>query len=612
MEKGFNLADQLEIDAVQEGKPEEKKRQESKTGKLIKMAMAEAELFHDHDQKPYVTIKKDGHRETYRLRSRSFRSWLSGRYWSEYGNGVGAQILQDAISTLEGHAVHAGSCHAVHVRLAETNGAIYLDLGHESHDVVEIIASGWRIVSNQCAVKFIRPPGSAPLPYPRAGGSLDKLKRYINLSSPHDWVLLVGYSLMCFNPSGPYPILVLTGEQGSAKSSGQRVIKSLTDPSTAPLRSLPKEIRDLAISSLNCFVLAFDNLSEIPGTISDALCRLATGGGFATRTLFENDEETIIDTKRPVMLNGISNFIRRHDLADRSLLINLDAIPETERATESDFWGDFEDDAPEILGALLDATSCALRNYKQIKLDRVPRMADFAIWVTAAEEALGWDYGTFLAAYAQNRRDVAAQTLDADLVGTAISSYMEGRDDWEGTASELLKILTDLVDEKIEKTREWPRTPNSLSGKLRRSATSLRADGIDVVFGKKGHIRQRLITLEKRGEEIVRTVRSDEKYAENLDMNEENMQTMSDAKIVRRSSAPYKDRPQADDVADDAQKRPSAGTMSDSSIKTKHSAHADDTDDANDEIPLYSKNGEAVIDLANGRGRKEVRGDLHQ
>ena len=226
---------------------DEKKKRESKTDKLIKMALGDFELFHDKDLKAYATIQRDKHRETFPLRSKAFRTCLSGRFWAQYGEGIGGQILQDALGTLEGHAIHGGPCRPVYVRLAVHNDTIYLDLGSDSFEVVEITSSGWRVLGNQSVVKFRRPSGMGVLPYPTTGGSIESLRKYINLFTSEDWPILVGYILMCFNPWGPYPILSFTGEQGSAKSTGEKVIKAITDPSTAPLRSLPKETRDLAI-----------------------------------------------------------------------------------------------------------------------------------------------------------------------------------------------------------------------------------------------------------------------------------------------------------------------------------------------------------------------------
>ena len=256
---------------------------------------------------------------------------------------------------------------------------------------------------------------------------------------------------------------------------------------------------------MNQHVLAYDNLSDIPSHMSDALCRQATGSGFATRTLYSDDEETIIDTKRPIMLNGIDNVIRRHDLADRSIIINLAVIPDEKRIPEADFWRDFGDDASEILGAILDAVSCSLRNHKIVKLPEAPRLADFAVWVAAAEPALKWEKGTFLKAYSINRREVTALTLDADQVGTAVKTFMERRsfEIWEGTASELLDALDGQADDRTKKGKYWPRSANALSGKVKRSATALRTEGIEVTIGHDSQAKRRFIRLEQVAEKIV-------------------------------------------------------------------------------------------------------------
>ncbi len=535
---------------------DKKKKQQvpTKTERLIDLALKEVELFHDEDLKAYATTRRDGHRETYLIRSRGFRTWLSGLLWKESREGCGVQIMQDALGTLEGYAIHEGSCHAVHVRLAEHSGRLYLDLGSDRFDVVEIDPDGWRVLENQNIVKFRRPSGMAALPYPQNGGNIEVLKRYVNLSNPEDWPLIVGFIVGCFHPAGPYPILDVTGEQGSAKSTLLRLIKAIIDPCTATLRSAPKELRDLAISANNTWVLAFDNLSDIPGWLSDGLCRLATGGGFATRTLYSDDEETIFDTKRPVMLNGIDNVIRRHDLADRAMIVNLAVIQEERRIPEKEFWDDFKDDAPEILGVLLDAVSLALRNVDSVKLDSYPRMADFVTWVTAAEPAFGWKPGTFLKAYRQNIREVRSLTLDADLVGSAVKTFIESRsyETWDGTSSELLDALDGEADDRTKKGRGWPQSANSLSGKLKRSATALRTEGIEVTIGRVN--KRRTIRLEHVGKKIDTIVTDSKITAQTDDITNLSKVTMFDGKIVTGSSSTGKDRHQfgmSDDGRDD-------------------------------------------------------------
>ena len=143
------------------------------------------------------------------------------------------------------------------------------------------------------------------------------------------------------------------------------------------------------VGANNSWVIGLDNLSYISPTLSDALCRLATGGGFATRALYTDDDERIFNIKRPMILNGIEEVATRNDLLDRSVILYLPEIPQASRRSESELWAEFRREHPRILGALLDAVAGALRNRDAVQLEGLPRMADFAVWATAGEEALG-------------------------------------------------------------------------------------------------------------------------------------------------------------------------------------------------------------------------------
>ena len=124
------------------------------------------------------------------------------------------------------------------------------------------------------------------LPYPERGGNINELRPFVNVATVQDFHLMVAYQLAAMRPMGPYPIMVLTGEQGSAKSTAARVNRSLVDPNTSPLRSAPREERDLMISAINSWMLVFDNLSGIPPWLSESFCRLSTGGGISNRELY--------------------------------------------------------------------------------------------------------------------------------------------------------------------------------------------------------------------------------------------------------------------------------------------------------------------------------------
>jgi hypothetical protein len=333
-----------------------------------------------------------------------------------------------------------------------------------------------------------------PLPAPLSGGSVETLRAFLNVSRDDDFVLIVAWALAALRNKGPYPVIVLSGEQGSAKSTFSAILRALLDPNSAPLRALPREDRDLFIAATNGYVLTFDNVSGLPAWISDTICRLATGGGFAVRQLYTDQDEVLFDATRPVVLNGIEDIVTRPDLADRAIFLTLDPIPEERRRPEKALWAAFDKVRPQILGALLDAVSLGLRRLPNTRLEKLPRMADFALWATACESDL-WPEGTFWNAYAGNRDQAVDSVIEADPVGSAIRSMMASRTEWTGTASDLLDALSKEVGERIAKAKIWPATPRALSGRIRRTTTFLRKVGIDISFEKEGRARTRTIHI---------------------------------------------------------------------------------------------------------------------
>ena len=283
---------------------------------------------------------------------------------------------------------------------------------------------------------------------------------------------------------------MLSGEQGSAKSTFSAILRALLDPNTAPLRALPREDRDLFIAASNGHVLAFDNVSNLSPWTSDTLCRLATGGGFAVRQLFTDQDEVLFEATRPVILNGIEDIVTRPDLADRAVFLTLEPILEERRRPEAELWEEFNADRPRILGVLLDAVGML----PQTRLERPPRMADFALWATACETAL-WPAGTFWSAYCGNHDEAVEGVIDADPVASAVRGLMTMRTVWTGTASDLLGALAQVVGERIAKSNAWPDNARALSGRLRRAATFLRKIGIMIEYTKEGRARTRTIRI---------------------------------------------------------------------------------------------------------------------
>jgi hypothetical protein len=464
-------------------------------GKRLVLIASDFDLFRSTDGKAYATVKVNGHDETLLVDSRQFRQLLSYRFYLSEETTPSSQGLNEALAVLSGKAQFTGAEREVHIRLATHEGVIYLDLCDPQWRVVKITGGGWDLIeSYQCPIRFRRTRGMVALPEPQRGGSLEPLWRLVNIKEV-DRVLVAGWLISTFRPGKPFPVLVLHGEQGSAKSTAARILRALIDPNVAPLRSEPREARDLAIAANNHWLVAFDNISHIPAWLSDGLCRLATGGGFATRELYSNDEEVIFNAMRPVLMNGIEELTNRSDLLDRAIIIFLPNIPEEKRLTETDVWREFNAIHAGSLGALLDAVSAALANYEDVQFERLPRMADFAQWAAAAEVALGFKRGAFMSAYSDNREDANELALEASSVATAVRTLMADRQAWSGTAAELLDLLNGVIPDSVRHHIMFPKKPNKLSGEIKRIAPNLRATGLDVSF--KREARRRVISFEK-------------------------------------------------------------------------------------------------------------------
>jgi hypothetical protein len=468
---------------------------------LIQIAACE-ELFHTATGTAFADIVIDGHRETWPIRSKRFRAWLRRCYYQATGEAASAAEIRAALDLLEARAQFDGPERAVHIRIAEHAGHIYLDLADEHWRALDIGPDGWRVIGWPPA-RFRRPPGILPLPVPHQGASIEALNSFLNLSSRNDFVLIVAWLLAALRSGGPYPLLAISGEQGSAKTVLSKLLKALIDPNAAPVRALPREERELMIAANNGYLLAFDNVSGLPNWLSDALCRLASGGSFAVRQLYTDDQEVLFESMRPILLNGIEDVVSRPDLGDRAIFLTLPPIADAQRRPEAELWREFEIARPHILGALLDAAVHGLRAMGRVHFDRLPRMADFALWAAACETAL-WPAGTVARAYAANRRAAIESIVEADPVATCLRSLMVDRSIWAGSASDLMRLCAEHA--RVDISTPWTKNPRALAGRLRRAQTFLRTLGIEITFSREGRTGTRIIRVSTNAENTVRTV----------------------------------------------------------------------------------------------------------
>jgi hypothetical protein len=473
-------------------------RQPSQADNMVGLAEA-ADLFQTPDEIAYADIDVDGHRETWPIKSSGLRRWLKRLYFEEFAGAPNNEAVAAALGVIEAKAQHDTPVREVFIRVGGLDGKVYLDLGDPEWQAVEIDKAGWRVIDRP-AVRFRRAPDMRPLPVPVHGGSIKGLRPLLNIGEgddgDDDFILAVAFALACLRPRGPYPVEAIGGEQGTAKSTRSAMLRMLIDPRHPKLRALPRNERDLMVTARNQHVLAFDNVSGLPMWLSDALCRLSSGAGYGTRELYTDDEEKVFAGARPIIVNGIEEVVERPDLAERSAFATCEPIDPKTRKSEEEIWASFDKAHASILGALLDAVATGLRNFSKIRPPDLPRMADFAHWVIACEPAL-WREGAFLKAYNANILGAVESVLEAIPIAVAVRKLMRDNDEWTGTASLLLEVLTDLAGERAAKAEEWPMNGRALSGKLRRASSFLRRVGINIHFGLEGHMRTRTITITK-------------------------------------------------------------------------------------------------------------------
>ena len=425
----------------------------------------------------------------------SLRSELANAYRKAHRKTPSSQALSDAMSVIEGVAQDAEPT-PVALRVAATGGQrVWLDVGDKAEHVICLAPQGWHVCApnsgDRVPVLFRRTKLTGPLPLPASAASeetaqslsdIDELWDVLNVAAP-DRPLVLGWlvAALC-QPDVPRPILALFGEQGTGKSTAAKTLVALTDPSAAPLRKPPRDPDAWVNTAQGSWVLAIDNLSEIRDWLSDSLCRAVTGDADVRRTLYSDLDLTVVQFRRSIILNGIDVGALRGDLADRSLVVNLDTIAENRRRSEHDLNQSREAAYPRVFAALLDICCRVLAELPNVKLDSSPRMADFAR-VLAALDRLGATTGG-LDRYNEQARTLAADTLSAEPLILAMQEHLP--DTFTGTSAELLDQLEAAAyPADHRKPPGWPKNARAVTSVLKRTAPALRKQDWDVGKGAK-------------------------------------------------------------------------------------------------------------------------------
>ncbi len=436
---------------------------------LVQLAQSKYQLGISTDGEPFG-VPTSGARIVRLLRAgkTGLRAELAREYRQVTGKVAPQQALADALLTLEGEAADSDPV-PLALRVADHDSSLYLDLGDATGRAVRIDATGWQIVDDP-PVLFRRTALTGPLPEPVAGGDIAEVWDLLNVTEA-DRPLIVAYLIGALYPGIPHPALALTGEQGTGKTTAARIIGGLIDPSPVPVRKAPRDADSWITAASGSWVVALDNLSGLADWLSDTLCRAVTGDGDVRRRLYTDGELAVFAFRRCLILTGIDLGTLRDDLADRTLLCDLDRIPDDQRRRESELTEQWKKAHPRILGALLDLATGVAGVLPSVRLDSMPRMADYAVIQAAVDELLGTGG---LARYADRAASVASEAVAADPFLAALADALTGP--MTGTAAELLATVP--TPDRLPKG--WPANARALTALLKRTAPAMRRAGWQV------------------------------------------------------------------------------------------------------------------------------------
>jgi DNA-binding Lrp family transcriptional regulator len=472
-----------------EDKAEEKEERRNQADRLIAYALEDVqELFVDQHGAQHALI--DG--EPVPLTSRCY-SWLRRRMWDEEGRSVSGEYLKMAAGTLSAHAEFSGAVRELYTRAAWHEGALYYEL--RPGKVVRVGPGGWTFEANP-PVLFRRYVNLKALPDPEAGGSLDVLDELVNLKSERDRRLFKAYLITLPLEHVGRPIFNASGAMGSGKTTIQRLIKRLLDP-TAP-ETVRFDPRDFLQKAMHAYIVMLDNQNTIPEWAADTLCRLVTGEADSKRRLYTDDEDFIIELRRAALLNGINVPTDRGDVLDRSLVVELERIPDGERKSEEQIWELFAREHPALLGSLFNVLSRAIALKGSIELSRRPRLADWGEYAAAVYEVMGWGADKFFRDWDEVVRVQNQATLDGSPVAQAIIKLMEEHEVCSHTSSKMHALLKEIAETQgvdVARDKAWPKSARWLWRRIKEVLPLLVAAGIEASRGRDESTKQ--ITLRK-------------------------------------------------------------------------------------------------------------------
>jgi putative DNA primase/helicase len=435
----------------------------------------------NHDHAVFVQIESEGSSNWVSTDDDRLKRFLRAQAYKRLGRGPSKGVVDDVVAHIEARGF-ALPTEPMSRRVHWDGECIWVCLGPGSQRSVRISKDGWSLTDSPPVI--FRPASNAEtLPEPTRGGRIDSLKQFFNIGDDC-WPGLVGFLIANYLPQGGFPVLCVIGPESSGKSLTTEMIRWLTDPVVGldARVSLPESEEDLFTIASNTHVLSLENVSKISNELSDGLCKVTTGGAYMSRKLYAQGSTHILRCRSPVIVNGITALPQRPDLLSRCVVLELLALPEACRRVEGSIRREFHRELPAALGAIFDALVVAIRDDESTVVEPLPRLADAARFVTAAEPALGMPDGSIVASWSAALAGAQMDLCSSDPVADVLARIFK-RDSittWKGTATDLAKAALKLEKDGQELPKDFPREAKRLGDHCGRRSSVMKRAGFMV------------------------------------------------------------------------------------------------------------------------------------
>ena len=447
--------------------------------------------------KYFARVKINDHFELLDLDSKDANSWLKSSFYRQSDEFYGDEIYDNVLSLIKSTARFNPRIETVSVnkRIASDDDSCYIDLATPDFKLVKISTDEVKIVNHgDNTAYFLRSSNQSRLPEPTWLVENNPLERFQKLVRMEDDKIYPIHLIASFLSHIPTPIFLITGGEGSAKSTRCRLTKMAIDPSGENLQdqlgSWGRNEDDWSVTFANNYMIGFDNVSFITDEQSDKLCRVTTGDTFSKRKNYSDADEIRIRYMRKIILNGIGLAIEHSDLVRRTILYQTKSIPTSERLSLSQINREFKEIQSELLGFICQTLQQAYKIYPDVskEITELPDMADFAIWGECISRALGQEPYKFLNDYEARRNSTTELLSENNLLIPFLDYEFSGTDKDElvfQTGTWFAKIDKFATDEGYDKkSRNYPKSSNKMRPYIERSKPVLDNSEYTIHFEK--------------------------------------------------------------------------------------------------------------------------------